>query len=72
MDKVNFKGIIFDDITFNEDFSCWSQVCPKCQSKYKNKIGEYLDDHGSGACGIEGCNNPSFDGTVYINIPNFD
>ena len=43
----------FDDITIDEH-GRWTQVCKKHGKQYKS-LGIYLDDHGSGACGVIGC-----------------
>jgi len=57
--RDNKTGIIFDDFTFNEDLDCspwWTQICDKCASRLDKK---YLNNDGSGICGVSGCNNES-------------
>jgi len=62
-----FKGIIFDDATpkENDDYNAWSQICQGCKDKHNISI-DYLDNNGSGICGVEGCNNES---GYYIDFP---
>jgi hypothetical protein len=61
----NFNGVIFDDVNLsdNDDYNDWSQVCEHCVGKHKLNEQEakgncFIDRHsGNGICGIEGCEN---------------
>lgn len=64
MSRYKFNGIIFDDVTHDEDKHAWSQVCEKCADKHNLPsvgCGEEctIDSGGSGICGVEGCSNES-------------
>lgn len=69
MSVLKIRGLIFDEFTRNEDGSYWSQMCKDCQVKYKGLLSDLYDDHGGGACGIEGCDTGDADDTSYIDFP---
>jgi hypothetical protein len=54
---LEYKNVIFDDYTKNEDGIYWARLCKECSQKniFKNE----LDNTGSGICGVKGCNNES-------------
>jgi hypothetical protein len=56
---LKYKGTVFDDYVQDEDGHYWSQICPDCIAKYFSAPSTdfYIDDFGSGVCGIEGCDN---------------
>ena len=62
-----FNNVKFDDYTKNDDSSYWSQICPQCAKKHSINP-KYLDDSGSGICGVYGCECNS-DDIVYIDFP---
>ena len=61
----NFNGVVFDDVTMDEDKHCWSLICESCVSKY-NIAKSLLDSSGSGICGCQGCENEA---DYYIDFP---
>jgi hypothetical protein len=54
--KLVKLGVTFDDFVINEDGTEWSQICLECVDKHKISTF-YLDNEGSGICGVEGCHN---------------
>lgn len=55
------KQIIFDDYVNNtEEYgSYWVEMCPHCYNKYRNILGNRVDDGGiaQGTCSVRGCTN---------------
>lgn len=53
------KKIVFDDYVNNtfEYNSYWVGMCPSRHNKYKNILGNRVDDCGSGYCSVKGCSN---------------
>ena len=80
MSESRFKAkgidIIFDDVVIESKEQSWSQICQSCIDKHKLKKGRYknysIDDHGSGICGVEGCENgiETDEETFYIDFNN--
>jgi len=63
--SVIFNGVEFDDSN-KDEHGIWSQICGDCLKKHS--IDKYhLDDHGSGICGVKGCQNDN-ESVVYIDI----
>lgn len=56
--------LIFDDYTSGDE-GVWTQVCKHCARKY-NIDEKYLDECGSGICGVQGCNNEA---DFYLDFP---
>jgi len=74
-----YKGIVFNDPMYEKEDNghqmFWSDICPKCQKKYKNKITDCRIDDGStgqAECLVEGCDykpeDESDTGVVYIDF----
>lgn len=61
----NFNGVVFDDVTTDNDKHCWSQICKSCAVKF-NIAKSLLDKDGSGICGCRGCENEA---DYYIDFP---
>ena len=61
MKKMFYKGISFDDYVNNvsEYNSYWVEMCPSCYNKYKDILGNRVDDGGCacGTCSVYGCEN---------------
>lgn len=57
--KINYKGIIFDDYSRDNDGHYWAEICQKCFEKYKGILACELDDGNvaCGICSIQGCLN---------------
>lgn len=55
--NLNKLETIFDDIVLDE-FGVWTQLCKKHIPTH-SKYGIYLDDIGSGICGVIGCEEES-------------
>lgn len=53
------KRIVFDDYVDNtvEYNSYWVGMCSHCYNKYRNILGNRVDDCGSGFCSVKGCSN---------------
>ena len=55
------KQIVFDDFVNNtaEYGSYYVEMCPNCYNKYRNVLGNRVDDGGSaqGICSVKGCDN---------------
>ena len=71
MKYLNFKGLIFDE--FNDDFAneedfqnIWVTVCPSCAKKHGVKLGNRVDEFGSGCCSVCGCDD--MDGEFYVDF----
>ena len=60
-----YNGVVFDDVTMDENRHYWSQICESCVSKY-NIAKSLLDESGSGICGCQGCENEA---DYYIDFP---
>jgi hypothetical protein len=56
--KKMFKGVMFDDVTKEDEYNDWSQICQSCVDRHKVDKN-CLDDAGQGICGVEGCENES-------------
>lgn len=56
--------LAFDDYTNGEE-GVWTQICKDCVEKY-NIDKKYLDECGSGICGVKGCNNEA---DFYLDFP---
>ena len=55
---ISYKDLKFDDYTNDNASSVWTQVCKDCLEKNKDVFEErFLDDEGSGICGVLGCDN---------------
>ena len=51
-----YKGIVFDAWTIDDDGGIWGEMCDCCIEKHKTLISEELDDVGGfGTCSIRGC-----------------
>ena len=61
------KQIIFDDYVDNtfEYNSYWVGMCPHCHNKYKNILGNRIDNCGSGCCSVKGCDNEA---SYYVDL----
>lgn len=64
MKYLNFKGLIFDD--FTEDENIWVTVCPSCAKRHSVKLGNRVDEFGSGCCSVCGCDD--MDGEFYVDF----
>ena len=53
------KKIVFDDFVDNtmEYKSYWVGMCTCCYNKYRDILGNRIDDCGSGLCSVNGCSN---------------
>lgn len=52
---IEYKGIVFDEWTADEN-GIWGEMCQCCAEKYKELLGDELDDGGGmGACSVKGC-----------------
>lgn len=68
--RLKWNGMIFDDFQYEnlDGYEYyWTQICSSCIKKHNLEKHNYLDDSGSGICGVVGCNND--DDTVYLDIP---
>jgi len=55
---LKFKGIVFDDITDQDNgLKMWSQICKCCTEKHNIDTKYLEEDAGNGICGVEGCEN---------------
>lgn len=53
---IEYKGIIFDDWTVDDDNNVWAEMCEGCAEKHKELISAELDDGGAiGICSVRGC-----------------
>lgn len=50
-----FQGVEFNDTT-QDEVSHWAGICQECVTKH-NISEKYLDEGGSGICGVAGCSN---------------
>lgn len=61
MKVMVYKNIVFDDFVDNtkEYNSYYVGMCPHCYNKYKNILGNRVDEGGSpwGTCYVNGCWN---------------
>lgn len=57
--KINYKGIIFDDYSRDNDGHYWAEICQECFEKYRGILTSELDDGNiaCGICSIQGCSN---------------
>ena len=55
------EQIVFDDFvdSIRDHGSYWGELCPHCHNKYKDILGQRVDDGGTacGTCSVEGCDN---------------
>lgn len=59
---LSYKGIIFDDWTFDEETnSLWGEMCQKCYEKYKDILTDELSMGGIGACSVDECTEVGYD-----------
>lgn len=66
--ELSLGPLIFDDFTRDSDGEVWTQACSQCQAAIKDKFGnELFDDHGSGICGVKGCNAEDKN-TAYVKL----
>jgi hypothetical protein len=63
-ENLIYNGIVFEDFVVG-DYGLWSQICDSCISEHQID-GAFLDDVGSGLCGVKGCDNESDN---YIDFP---
>lgn len=53
---IEYKGIIFDEWTIDEETGgIYGEMCECCAEKYKDILSEELSDGGMGACSVKGC-----------------
>ena len=66
-ENLIYNGIVFDDFVGGDD-GLWSQICENCLfSLSDGQIkAEFVDDCGSGICGVKGCD---YESTHYIDFP---
>ncbi len=61
MKNMIYKEIVFDDYVDNttEYDSYWVEMCSNCRNKYKDVLGNRVDDGGTacGTCSVKGCEN---------------
>jgi hypothetical protein len=62
---TNYNGIVFDDVTIDDNGHRWSQICSSCAAKF-NIAKSLLAEDGSGICGCRGCENEA---DYYIDFP---
>jgi len=72
---LHYAGMVFDDFihpSFDNSIDVpWSQICIECEAQLNSlyqkdsKIIHYIENHGSGICGVKGCDNSQ---TSYINF----
>ena len=57
--RVGEKQLIFDDFFDNteEDHTYITQMCPKCQEKYKGILGNRISSGAGCTCSVKGCWN---------------
>lgn len=52
---IEYKGILFDDFTVDENGGVWAEICQCCSEKYGDLISGELDDGAIGMCSVAGC-----------------
>lgn len=53
---IEYKGILFDDWSIDDESHVWAEICECCVNKYKALILNELDDGSAiGICSVEGC-----------------
>ena len=61
MKNMKYKEVTFDDYVNNtEEYnSYYVEMCPNCYNKYKDILGNRVDDGGAacGICYVKGCEN---------------
>lgn len=62
--KLIFKGhngqtIILDDfVDDTKEYNLyWGGLCPSCRKRYKDILGDRIEEFGCGTCSVEGCWN---------------
>lgn len=59
MNYLTYRGIDFDEFVKDNNGYCWAEICEECAKKYRDLIGEDIDDGGTaqGYCSVMGCLN---------------
>lgn len=54
---LNYKGIIFDDYSKDDNGHYWAEMCQDCFKKYGAVLVDESDDAACGICSVKGCSN---------------
>lgn len=68
---LNYKGIIFDDYSRDNDGHYWAEMCQECSKKYRANLENELDGGNTacGICSVHGCSNSgALDGVSHYYI----
>lgn len=52
---IEYKGIVFDEWTADDDGGVWGEICQCCAEKYKDVLSDALSEGGIGACSVKDC-----------------
>lgn len=56
---LNYKGILFDDYSRDDNGHYWAEICQECFEKYRTIFENELDNGNTacGICSVCGCSN---------------